>query len=842
MMGVLAPEPTDQLRYPSNTVMHEIRNALRAMRAAPIVSAVAILSLALGIGANTAMFSILDSLLLRSLPVKDPHRLVLIGQLPNGRTSWTNPIWEAIRDRPELFDGALAWSSTRFNLSQGGPTEFVDGVWTTGRYFDVLGVRAILGRTWTKDDDRRGGGPDGAVAMISYAFWQRRFAGAADVIGRSLMVERVPFTIVGVTPPGFFGLDVGRTFDVAIPLGTEPLIRGKESSLDRRSNWWLNVMGRLRSDQSLEAAQAALRGVQPQLREATMPQDWREDDKQGYLKEPLMLDPAATGASGLRSRYQRPLNTLMVVVGLVLLIACANLANLLLARATARRHELSVRLALGASRAGLARQLLGESLVLSGLGAALGLLVARWFSSLLVRQLSTATTSVHLEMALDWRILGFTAAVAIATAVIFGTVPALRATRVDPHDAIKAQGRGIAGQNRFALGNLLVVVQVALSMVLLVGAGLFMRTFDSLANLDLGFDRGPVLVAGVNIQPLQLEPDGRGELLARLRDAALATPGVESAVLSVVTPISGSTWSYRLELLDGKPIETADKGVFVNLVGPDWFKTYGTKMLAGRDFTAADKRGAPSVAIVNEAFARKFTGGANPMGRRVREPARPSSPNPEREIVGYVADAAYRSLREPIPATMYLPFDQNTAAPSFASISVRAATGSPVLLTKGLASALTGVNGSVAITFRPIADQIDASLTQERLVATLSGFFGALALLLAALGLYGVTSYAVSRRRSEIGLRMALGAAPAGVVRMVLGRVALLVGVGVLAGLAASLWASTLVTPLLFGLPPRDPPTMIASALVLGAIGAFAGWLPALRAARIDPARVLRDG
>ena len=327
-------------------------------------------------------------------------------------------------------------------------------------------------------------------------------------------------------------------------------------------------MGRLKAGQSLEAAQTALRGVQPQVREATMPQDWREDDKQSYLKEPLSLDQAATGNSGLRTRYQRPLTTLMVVVGLVLLIACANIANLLLARATARRHELSVRLALGASRARLARQLLGESLVLSGLGAALGLVFARWFSRLLVRQLSTTTTNVHLQMSLDWRILGFTAAVAIATAVIFGTVPALRATRVDPHDALKAQGRGIAGQNRFALGNLLVIVQVALSLVLLVGAGLFMRTFASLANLDLGFDRAPVLVAAVNLQPLQLEPDARRRIITRLRDAAGTTPGVQYAALSAVTPISGSTWTYRLAFLDGKPMEVPDKGTFVNLDQP----------------------------------------------------------------------------------------------------------------------------------------------------------------------------------------------------------------------------------------------------------------------------------
>jgi putative ABC transport system permease protein len=821
--------------------MNEIRQAFRAMRAAPIVSAVAILSLALGIGANTAMFSILDSLLLRSLPVHDPQRLVLVGQLPS-RTYWTNPIWEAVRDRPELFDGALAWSSTRFNLSQSGPTEFVDGVWTSGRYFDVLGVPAILGRTWTVEDDRRGGGPEGAVVVISYAFWQRRFGGASDVIGRPLIVERVPFTIVGVTPPGFFGLDVGRTFDVAIPLGTEPLIRGTESSLDRRSNWWLNVIGRLRDDQSLEAAQTLLRAAQPHIREATMPQDWREDDKQNYLKEALSLTPAATGNSGLRTRYQRPLTTLMVVVGLVLLIACANIANLLLARATARRHELSVRLALGASRGRLARQLLGESLVLSGLGAALGLVFATWFSGLLVRQLSTATSNVHLELTLDWRVLGFTAAVAIATAVIFGTVPALRSTRVDPNDAMKAQGRGIAGQGRFSLGNLLVITQVALSMVLIVGAGLFLRTFSSLATLPLGFDRRPVLVAAVNLQPLRLEPEARWHVLSRLRDAAASTPGVQHAAISVVTPMSGSSWQYQLELLDGKPIEAADKGVYVNLVSRDWFKTYGTRLIAGRDFTSADKPGAGTVAIVNEAFARRFTGGENPLGRTVREPSRPSAPNPEREIVGYVADAAYRSLRDPVPPTMYLPFEQNQTPPSSASISVRSATGGPLGLTRVLASALTAVNSGVAITFRPIEDQIDAALTQERLVATLSGFFGVLALLLAALGLYGVTAYAVSRRRAEIGLRMALGAAPSGVVSMVLRRVSLLVGLGIVGGLAASLWAATFVTPLLYGLQPRDPVTLTVAALVLGAIGALAGWIPALRASRIDPARVLRDG
>jgi putative ABC transport system permease protein len=822
--------------------MQLIRDAVRTLKSAPVVSAVAILSLGLGIGANTAMFSILDSLILRSLPVKDPHRLALVGQLPNGRTSWTNPIWEAIRDRPGMYEGALAWSSTRFNLSAGGQTEFVDGVWTTGGYFDVLGVPAVLGRTWTRSDDTRGGGPDGAVAVISYAFWQRRFGGAADVIGRTLTVERVPFTIVGVTAPGFFGLDVGRTFDVAIPLGTEPLIRGKETTLDRRSNWWLTVMVRLRPGQSLDQGTSALRAVQGQLRDETVPQDWREDDKKNYLKEPLVLESAATGSSGLRARYQRPLTTLMVVVGLVLLIACANIANLLLARATARRHELSVRLALGASRLRLARQLLAESFVLSGAGAILGLLFAQWFSRLLVRQLSTATSNVHLEMTLDWRILGFTAAIAIGTALLFGTVPALRATRMQPNDAIKEHGRGVPGQGRFALGNILVVVQVALSLLLVIAAGLFIRTFSSLAHVDLGFDRERVLVTSINLQPMQLEPEPRSGLVKRLHEVVKSAPGVQHAAVSAVTPMSGSTWNYRLELLDGKPIELADRGVFVNLVSPEWFKTYGTRMIAGRDFTPEDRQGSQHVIIVNEAFARKFTGGQNPIGRRVREPARPSSPNPEREIVGYVADAFYRSLREPVPPTMYLPLAQHPTVPSLVSISVRAAGGAPAALTRTLARTMTDVNPRVAITFRPLADQVDATLTQERLVAMLSAFFGGLALLLAGLGLYGVTSYAVSRRRTEIGIRMALGAAPGGVVRMVLGRVAMLVGLGVALGTGAGLWASRFVAALLYGLEPRDPFTIAGAAVILAAIGALAGLIPALRASRIDPARVLREG
>src|SRR5918992_1280131 len=790
--------------------MHDLRDAVRSLRSTPIVSLVAMLSLALGIGANTAIFSILDSLFLRTLPVRDPHQLVMLRDAAGRRTFWSNPMWEQIRERERLFDGAFAWAGARFNLARSGQTEIVDGLWVSGRMFDLLDMLPVLGRTITEADDRRGGGPDGPVAVISYGFWQRRFDGAADAIGRTLTVERVPFTIIGVTPPQFFGVDVGRTFDVAIPIGTELLLYGGASKLDGRSSGWLNMMVRLKPSQTAQAGEAALRGVLPQIREAATPQELSQRERDSFLGEGFALVPAATGGSGLRERYRQPLAAIMVVV------------------------------ALGASRLRIARQLLAESLLLSATGAILGLAFAQWGSRLLVRQLSTSVNNVFLTLSIDWRILGFTAAVAIATAVSFGMAPALRGTRVQPNDALKARGRGNAGEPRFGLGNLLVVGQVALSLVLVVAAGLFVRTFASLATRDLGFERNPVLIASINTLPARLESGARFELFRRALETAAAVPGVESAALSAVTPVSGSAASTRIEVPDGPPLPEGDRLASFHRVSAGWFRTYGTPMLAGRDFMSADTADSPPVAIVNETFARRLLGGRNPIGARVRQ-AQSGRPFVEREIVGYVKDATYRDLREPIPPTIYIPFVQQDA-PSIMSLSVRTASASPVFLTRPLAAALTALHGDVTVTFRPLADQVNASLVQERVVAGLSGFFGALALLLAGLGLYGLTSYTVSRRRTEIGIRMALGAAPERVVALVLGRVAILVGLGTIAGVAGSLWATQFVSTLLYGLQPRDPVTLAAAIVILTVIGAVAGWLPARRASRIDPARVLHDG
>jgi putative ABC transport system permease protein len=836
--------------------MHDVRLAIRSLRSTPVVSLVAVLSLALGIGANTAIFSLVNSLLLRTLPVADPGQLVVVndaGVTSPGIQSWTFAIWDNIRQRSTPFDGAFAWSSQRFNLAKAGEQQPVDGMYVTGAYFATLGVPALIGRTITEVDDVRGGGKDGPVAVISYAFWRRQFGAAANAIGQSLVVERVPFTIVGVTPPEFAGSEIGRAFDIAVPLGTEPLIRGQESNVDRRSSWWLTVMLRLKPGQSLDEGTAALRGVQAQIRESAMPQDWLPRLQAGFLKEPFSLVPGASGTSVLRNRYQRPLLTILVVVALVLLVACANIANLLLARATARRHELSVRLALGASRWRLARQLLVESLVLSVIGALLGLVFAAWGSRMLVGQLSTQVNRVVLDLPLDWRVLGFTMAVSIATALLFGTAPAFRAARVAPIDALKEHGRTAGADSRVSISSGLVIAQVAVSLVLVVAAGLFVRTFGRLASVRLGFDSDRILVVGVNPLRSRVEPAARASLFQHLTDEVAVLPGVMHAAGSVVTPVSNSTWGLNVNVPGAPDVSERDRNTLVNIVTPGWFATYGTRILAGRDIDTRDSATAPHVALVNESFVRRFFPGRTAIGGTIEFPGGTSQRTPPSLIIGIVEDAVYRTLREPVRPTLYQPVAQYDPSrfplPSF-SISVRSAFakaaadkagGSPVELSHSVAEALTRVDRDLSFSFRPLADQVKASLIQERMLAMLSGFFGGLALLLAALGLYGVTSYAVSRRRAEIGIRMALGAAPSGVVRLVLTRVTALVAIGVAVGAGVSVWASRFVATLLFGLEPSDPATLVSAAVALAVIGAIAGWLPAYRASRIDPAEVLRE-
>ena len=816
---------------------------MRVLLKAPVFTSVAVLSLALGIGANTAIFSLVNSLLIRALPVRAPERLAILRQ-----GSWTNPIWEQVRARQTtLFDGALAWGDDTFDLAAGGLSQPVPGMWVSGRFFDVLGVPAMLGRTFTPDDDRRGGGPAGPVVVVSYRFWQRHFSGAADVVGRPLALNGIAFTVIGVTGPEFLGPVIGRAFDVAVPLGTEPLVRGKESWLDGRSTWWLNLIVRLKDGQTIEEASRVLNAVRPQIRQATLP-DWPAEMLKQYLGDPFVLASATGGAPQFKNRYREPLVIIMATVSLVLLIACANIANLMLARANGRRHEVSLRLAMGASQRRIARQLLTESLLLAGAGAALGLALAQGGSRLLVQQLTTYEETVSLDLSLDWRVLAFTVVVAVATALLFGVVPAFRAGRVQPSEALKEQGRTVAGERTRMLGQPLVVLQVALSLVLVVGAGLFVRTFARLATIDLGFDRDPLLIVNLELQRGGVAAEERLRIAQRFEEAARTVPGVARAALSNLTPVSGMGWNDGIEVEGGRRYSEREMVVWFNGIGPGYFSTYGTALLVGRDFATTDTKGTPGVAIVNRAFVDKYIGGeiADAIGRTVKlsGPGRRTGDTPSSfRIIGVAESAAYQEPRDGAPPTLYLPLPQTEAnAWPNQCLTVRSAAGRPSLLVKSLTATLEKVDRRVSLSFLPMADQFDGKLVRERIIAIISGFFGALALLLAGIGLYGVTWYGVSRRRVEIGIRMALGADAHTVIRLVVRRVALLVGLGVAIGAALSFYATKFVSALVFGLEPRDPFTFIGSAVVLAAVGGLAAWLPAQRASRIDPIEVLREG
>jgi putative ABC transport system permease protein len=828
-----------------DSLLRDLTFAFRLMRQTPMVSFVAMLSLALGIGANVAIFSLVNALMLKTLPVHDPERLVIINQPPSeqGRqagTSFTNAQWEYLRDHQDFFSGVAAQGGARFNLNAGGEARPVTGMFVSGRFFDVLGVTPVAGRTFTEQDDQRKGGPDGPVAVLSYGFWQREYGGDPSVIGRGIYLDGHAFTIVGVAPPAFYGLEVGRTFDIAVPIGTEPIIRGAESALDRRSFWWLRLVGRLAPGQSVEQAQSRLVAFHPGLRQATMPQDWRAQDQERYIAEPFALMAGGNGLSNLRTRYSQPLYVLLGIVALVLLIACANMANLLLAQSAARQRELAIRLSLGASRWQVARQLLLESLLLSSIGSAAGVMLALWGSRALVQLLSTRTSIVSLDLTLDWRVLAFTTTVGVLTGLLFGVAPALRATTLRPALALRDHSRGVvSGGGRFNIGHGLVALQVAVSFVLVLGASLFVRTLVDLASQDMGFRSDGVLIANVDLRRTGAGEKERPALFERLRDAVAGAPGVQAAAISVITPISNSVWN-NIVTVPGYDAPERERAANFNRVTPDYFRVMGTPLLAGRDLSATDRVGGPKVAVVNEAFAKKFLSGQNPLGKTfmIGLPGRPDAG--EFQIVGLAADAKYASLREPAPPTMYTAWGQSDTASSGAVITLRV-NGAADSYRRTALEAIESVEKEAVVTFKAFEEDINAAMIQERLVASLSAFFGGLALLLAAIGLYGVMSYSVARRRNEIGIRMALGAAPQKVMGLVLANVAIVTAVGLATGVALAIGTGRFVNTLLFGLVADDTTMVVVAALTLGAAAALAGYVPARRAARVDPMVALRE-
>lgn len=808
------------------------RASIRALLGSPQTTGPAILTLALAIGANTAVFSVVNTLLVRQLPVHEPERLVSVSSdfaVSHGYRAgagWSYAMWTALQQRSRLFGGALAWSNHTFSAGPSGERERMPGAFVSGEFFQTLGVRAAHGRALTAADDRPGAPP---VAMISHAYWLRRFAGAATAVGSALMVDNSSVTIVGIMPPSFQGLEVGQPFHIALPINAEPAIRGNRAALLKARTLLLLVMLRLRDRQTIEEATTALRAVQTEIVPAAAPP---------FVREPFTLVPASGGATGPTSAqqmYRRPLLLIQAWVALVLVIACVNVTNLFAARAAERDRELAIRASLGASGWRLARPLLLEMLFVAAAAGVVGIVIAPWAARAVVALSPFALTPV-----LDLVVAVFTAAVTLTAAILCAVAPAVRSAVLIPGDPLKA---GATSPRLRRLPATLVVLQVALAVVLTLAAGLLVRSFLALRHVPLGFDADGVLIARISAAR-PADADDWMELSQRLLHHIRSLPGVTGAAASSWTPLSGEGAIIGTGAPDLPP--DVEITVLANFLSPGWLDVYGMPLLAGRDFSGADAATSQPVVIVNETLARHFGGIDRAVGNLTPD---------GRMIVGVARDAVYRTtqripgmtsfaLREPIAPTMYAPLAQlplwPQSAPDTIRISVRGGTRQVEALAASLRMAIASVDPSLAYELRPAIDDVRSSLARERFSAIISATLGGLSLALCATGIYGVTSSIVSRRRLEVAVRMALGATTARILRDVVGGAARMVVVGIVLGLLTGFIGARFLSSMLFGIDPLDPLTAAVTALVLTATGLFASFIPALRAARTAPAPVLR--
>ncbi len=819
---------------------------VRRLRATPGFTGIAILSLALGIGANTAIFQLVDAIRLKTLPVQNPQQLVSIDFEKNATRpgSWysltatmTYGQWEQIRAQQQVFDGVIAWSPERFNLANGGETRFAEGLYVSGDFFRVLGVHAVLGRTFTAQDDGR---TCNAGAVLSYGFWQREFGADPGALGRTVSLDGHSVPVIGVTPPAFFGVVVGNRYDVAVPICADRLLAvDNNSRIPMSAGWWLSAMGRLKPGRTVNSAAVYLHSISPAIMRATLPSGYQPDVAKRYLQNKLTAAKAGTGTSELRREYERPLWLLLETTGLVLLIACANLANLLLARATVCEREFAVRLAIGASRGRLVRQLLTESLLLALAGAGIGAALAVALSRTLVVFISTSNNPLFVNLAPDWRMLSFTAGLSVLTCLLFGLLPALRATYLSPASTMRAGNRSFTtGRAQSSLRRTLVVAQVALSLVLLFGALLFVRSLNNLLTIDAGFRPEGILTVTIDFSKAQFPRARRSAVYRELRDRLSAIPGVVSTAQISFTPVSGGTWN-NLAAPDEAPAARG-KLTYINEAGPDYFTTMGTPLLAGRDFNDRDTSSSPKVALVNQMFARTFFGGANPVGHTFHMAADAGKAGPVFQIVGLVRNTKYSELREDFKPIAFFCMTQEENLAASATFVLRIG-GAPGPVMNRVKSAVSAINPSMGIAFRPFSAQLQESLLRERLMASLLGGFGFLAGLLATLGLYGVIAYMVARRRNEIGVRIALGAERGQVMGLVFREAILLLSLGIAAGLILALWAGKAAATLLFGLQPDDPVSLVGAAALLTTIALVASYVPARRASALDPVVALRN-
>ena len=830
--------------YESNSIpivewlARDLRYALRVLAASPGFAIAAILTLALGIGANTAIFQLLDALRLRSLPVPRPHELVEVvvdggnrgfGVSRGSQVNLTHPLWEELRRHQQAFSGIFAWGQDDMPVGRADQARMRRGLWVSGEMFSVLGIAPYRGRLLGPSDDRRGCAPGGVV--VSHEFWQRELGGTDAAVGSRLEIGEKPFQIVGVTPPTFTGLEVGQTFDLALPICAAAFWG---DALDQRHNWWLIGMGRLKSGWRLPQAAQHVRALSATLFDQLAPTGYA--DNANWKKLRLTVVPGGRGISEWRAQYSTSLWLLLGITGLVLLIACANLANLMLARAAARQREFAVRIAIGASRVRVVMQSLVESLVLALAGAAIGTVFAIAASRAIVAFLHTEGNGLHLDLPLDWRMLAFTTGITLLTCGLCGVAPALRLAHIEPGDVIKSGGRGLTARPEGStFQRVLVVTQIAVSLVLVVGALLFARSFQKLLSVNVGFSQDGILYAFCDLTPRKLSPEALPAAKTAILDRIRALPQVKGAGSSTKIPLTPSSWTMGVRI-DGRT--ATDDWSKISWVSPGFFHALDLPILTGRDFTTADSATSTRVMLVNETFVRRYLQKRAVVGTHLRTVEEPGYPAMDYEIVGIVPDIKYANLREEIPPTSFVPADQHPSSQPWMAVMVRTsgdAASADAAIRR--AAAAEGARISPVVVLR---DQVREGLARERLLSWLSGMFGVIAGLLAAIGLYGVMSYTVARRSNEIAIRVALGAASRDVLGLMLRQAARLVVAGLAFGAAAAFAASRAARTLLFGLEPNDPAAFVGAAILLTAVALIAAYLPAARASRVSPIVGLR--